>query len=36
MCGWVGVVGGYGELFARITYFILFLVNKGRGSNAEL
>ena len=35
--GWVGVAGGYGELFARITYFILFLVNKGRDAiNAEL
>ena len=36
VCGFVGVAGGYGELFARTTYFILFLVNKGRGTNAEL
>lgn len=33
VCGFVGVAGGYGELFARTTYFILFLVNKGRGRN---
>lgn len=36
VCGFVGVAGGYGELFARTTYFILFLVNKGRETNAEL
>ena len=36
VCGFVGVAGGYGDLFARTTYFILFLVNKGRGTNAEL